>query len=304
MESQSHGRSLSGLACDLELNLGRMIKDVIPAKPSTLRQEHPLAPLGLLDTMPVELLSLVLNYLDFQSLSRLSRVSFRGKIVVESLLSYKQVMQHAPKVLTALTKTNLISLYSASLVLQTLRTSRCVSCFDFGAFLYLPTCERVCLECLYQNRGLWMITIATAKKCFGLSQRQIQTIPIMRNIPGTYSVRTLEKTHRRVNQLVSVRHAKQLGLDVHGSLETLAQFMPSIAGRNGRSKFYDFKRYHEAPLEPPGCDMSKLPGKANVGNDPFAGVASLRAPDVKSHTGISNMGLYLQLSFLEYVLLM
>lgn len=279
MNSHTDNDVLSKYICDLELNVGRMIQDVNAAKPSTLCRERPASSLGLLDTVPAELLLLILNLLDFQSLSRVSRVCFRGKIIVESLSSYRQVMQHAPKVLTALTKTNLISRYPASFILHTLQTRQCVSCLDFGAFLYLPSCERVCLECLYQNRGLWMITTATARKCFGLTQRQLRTIPIMRSIPGTYSVRTLEKTHRRIYQLVSVRHAKQLGLDVHGSLEKLAEFMPSISGGGVRSKeFYEFKRYHEAPLEPPGHDMSKLPGKANIGNDRFAGTATLRVP--------------------------
>ncbi|KAF4449551.1 hypothetical protein F53441_7210 [Fusarium austroafricanum] len=283
MDSHTNNHILSKFACDLELNIGRMIhnQDVNAAKPSTLCQERerPTSSLGLLDAIPAELLLLILNLLDFQSLSRVSRVCFRGKIIVESLSPYRQVMQHAPTILTALTKTNLISRYPASLILHALQTYHCVSCLDFGAFLYLPTCERVCLECLNQNRGLWMITTATARKCFGLTQRQLQTIPIMRSIPGTYSVRTLEKTHRKLYQLVSVRHAKQLGLDVHGSPEKLAEFMPSTPARGERSrKFYEFKRYHEAPLEPPGRDMSKLPQKANIGNDHFAGMASLRVP--------------------------
>ncbi|KAF7560268.1 hypothetical protein G7046_g3879 [Stylonectria norvegica] len=280
MDSDANSCRLSRIACDLELNTGRMIQDVIAAKPSTLGQEHPKSSLGLLDTMSAELILLVFDLLDFQSLSRVSRTCLRGKIIVESLSPYRQVMQHAPKVLTALAKTNLIIHYRASLVLHALRTSRCMSCWDFGAFLYLPTCERVCLECLYQNRGLWMMTTATAKKCFGLTQRQLRTIPIMRSIPGTYSVRGPEKTHRKRYQLVSVRHAKQLGLLVHGSSEKLAEFMPSIpaAGAVPSKEFHEFKRYHEAPLEPPGSDMSKLPERANIGNDRFAGMASLRVP--------------------------
>ncbi|KAF5020328.1 hypothetical protein F66182_7634 [Fusarium sp. NRRL 66182] len=143
MESHTQNRRLSELACDLELNAGRMIQDIIPAKPSTLRQERPVSSLGMLDTMPAELLLLTLNLLDFQSLSRLARACFRGKIIVESLSAYRQVMRHAPKVLPALAKTGLIGHHPALLVLSTLQTSRCVSCFEFGAFLYLPTCERV-----------------------------------------------------------------------------------------------------------------------------------------------------------------
>lgn len=279
MDPHTNNHTLSEFACDSELNIGRMIQVTDAAKPSTLCQKRPASSLGLLDTIPAELLLLVLDLLDFQSLSRVSRVCFRAKMIVESLSPYRRVMQHAPTVLTALAKTNLIGIYPASLILHVLQTWDCVSCFDFGAFLYLPACERVCLECLCQNRGLWMMTTATAKKCFGVTQRQLKAIPIMRSIPGTYSVRTPEKAHHKPYQLVSAKHAKQLGLNVHGSPEKLAEFMPSIPAVGERSReFYDFKRYHEAPLEPPGCDMSKLPEKSNIGDDGFAGVASLRVP--------------------------
>lgn len=98
----------------------------------------------------------------------------------------------------------------------------------------------------------------------------------MRNIPGTYAVRGMEKVHRRISQLVSVRAAKQLGIDIHGSAERLAGYLPQRSPSLRRC--YDFRRYHEAPLEAPGCDMSTLPAKSNIGNDPFAGVASLRVP--------------------------
>ncbi|EWY85600.1 hypothetical protein FOYG_12741 [Fusarium oxysporum NRRL 32931] len=277
METHSADQIISQLTCDVELNLGRVIQDIFPATPSTIHPERSISSLGQLDTLPAELLHITLNLLDFQSLSRVSRVSLRGKRVVENFLPYQQVIQHAPKVPTALIKTNLVGYYPASEVYRILKSYRCVSCSDFGAFLYLPTCERVCFECLFQNRGLWMMTLPMAKKYFVLTQRQVQALHIMRIIPGTYCVRGPEKAHHKPCQLVSVKSAKRLAIKLHGSVQHLAQLIPQPPIISSKD-YYLCKRYHEAPLEAPACDMSKLSEEANIGNDPFAGVSSLRVP--------------------------
>ncbi|SCO06289.1 uncharacterized protein FFE2_11073 [Fusarium fujikuroi] len=279
METHSDNQIISQLTCDVEINLGRVIQDISPATSSTIHPERSASSLGLLDALPAELLVMTLNLLDFQSLSRVSRVSLRGKRIVENFLPYQQVIQLAPKVPTALTKTNLVGYYPASEVYRTLKASRCISCSDFGAFFYLPTCERVCFECLFQNRGLWMMTLPMAKKYFVLTQRQVQTLHIMRIIPGTYCVRGPEKLHRKPCQLVSVKSAKRLAIEIHGSAQHLAELIPQPPVISLK-EYYLFKRYHEAPLEAPGHDMSKLSDGANVGNDPFAGVSSLRVPYV------------------------
>ncbi|EXK29797.1 hypothetical protein FOXG_20601 [Fusarium oxysporum f. sp. lycopersici 4287] len=221
METHSDDRIISRLACDIELDRCKVIHAIIPAKLSAIHPERPVSSLGLLDTLPAELLVIALELLDFQSLSRLSRACLRGKRVVENYVPYQQVIQHAPKVPTALTKTNLVGYYPASAVYRTLRTHRCVSCSEYGAFLYLPTCERVCLECLFQNRGLWMMTPKMATWYVRLTHRQVQTLPIMDLIPGIYSLRGPETVHGEVFQLVNVKMAKRLAIEVHGSMKNL-----------------------------------------------------------------------------------
>ena len=238
---------------------------------------------GQLELLPPELLLLILDQLDFQSLSRLSRACFRGKTVVESLPAYEEMIEHAPDTLAALGKTHLLRYHSASLVRQALRSGKCVSCFDFGAFLFLPTCERVCFECLYENYGLRVIPLSAARKCFHLTDKQLRRISIMRSIPGTYSV-LFYHTRRRVRRLVSVREAKRLAIQIHGSAENVAKFAPEIIPRRftTRPQFREsllFKRYHAVPLEPPGCDMSRLPEGGGSGvEDCWGGVASIRFP--------------------------
>lgn len=106
MASFMDERVISKLASNPELNLGRMIRDIDPAKPSTVRPGRPASSLGLLDTLPLEVILLTIHLLDFQSLSRLTRVCLRAKIIVENFAPFEQVMQHASIVLTALARTS------------------------------------------------------------------------------------------------------------------------------------------------------------------------------------------------------
>jgi hypothetical protein len=123
-----------------------------------------------------------------------------------------------------------------------------------------------------------MTTATIAKQCFRLTDQQLKRIPIMHSIPGKYGVR-FQVSRRRVYRLVSVKQAKQLGIEVHGSIGNLAKFIPSPrTGKMTSREFWILKHFHEAPLEPPGCDMSRLPEKSNLVEDGFGGMASIRFP--------------------------
>lgn len=269
---------LSKLTCTLELELHGMIRNLPSAQLSTIHRESACSSLGLLDGLPVELLFITFNFLDFQSISRISRVSLRGKAVVETLPAYRDMMKNAPEILTALGTTRLLSCHSASLLRETLGSDKCVSCSHFGAFLFLPTCERACFECLHQNPALRMTTPAIAKKCFHLTDKQLRKIPIMRSIPGMYDVR-FEVSRRRVYRLVSVKQAKQLGVEVHGSVENLAKLMPRACPRDMTLKeLRVFRDFHGMPLQPPSYGLSRLPDSPDHVEDDFGGMASIRFP--------------------------
>lgn len=63
-------------------------------------------------------------------------------------------------------------------------------------------------------------TLRLAGFCFGLFGGLFESIPIMRSIPGKYSVRHEISVRKRV-KLVSVKQAKQLGISIHESQETM-----------------------------------------------------------------------------------
>ncbi|KAI1144716.1 hypothetical protein F4825DRAFT_476839 [Nemania diffusa] len=264
---------ISRLTCRTELGLDLTIPNLAPAKPSSIQRESLRLSLGSLDKLPIEIILLTLDLLDFQSLSRLSRVSLRGKDVIQNLPAYREMMQHAPQTLAALGKTRLLSYHSSSLLRQTLRSSKCASCFDFGGFLFLPTCERVCFGCLYENQALWMMRRAEAKRCFRLTDKQLRELPTLYSVPGRY----MQTRRRRALRLVSAKQAKQLAIKIHGSIETSAELNPpDCPNTTTLTDFWKFKRFIEAPLEPPGCDLSRAPEKSNFVEDKYRGMGSIR----------------------------
>lgn len=258
-----------------------MIRDLPEPKPSTISRTSNRSSLGRLDLLPPELLLEVLNLLDFQSLSRISRVSLRGMKTIEALSSYRDIMTHCPTILAALGKTQLLRFHSAALLRQVLLEEICASCFEFGAFLFLPTCERICFECLLQNYAFRLTTVAFAKRWFALTDDQLQRIPIMRSIPGYYCVRYSVK-YRRSFRLVSIKQLLQLAIDVHGSAENVAKLKPETGEGISPDGLCTLRQFHEAPLQPPGCDLSKLPSKPNRVNDRYPGMASIRMPALTS----------------------
>ncbi|KAL6410151.1 hypothetical protein AUP68_06563 [Ilyonectria robusta] len=249
--------------------------------PSAISRDSSSSSIGRLDVLPQELLLEVLDLLDFQSLSRLSRVSLKGKRAVEALPSYRDVMIHSPAILGALGATRLLQIHSAALLRHVLLEGQCVSCFEFGAFLFLPTCERVCFDCLHENLALHMTTVTFAKRWFALTDDQIGRIPILHSIPGSYCV-MWQVTHRQIHRLVSIKQLKQLAIDVHGSPENVAKLMPKDSSGMEYNEFHTLRRFHEAPLEPPGCDLSRLPPDENYVRDKYCGMASIRMPVLTS----------------------
>lgn len=268
------------LTCTQELNLCGMIRKLPVPKTSPIHRNATKPTLGPLDTLPLELLQLILSLLDFQSLSRLSRASLTAKATVEALPAYREFLEHAPDVLIALERTRILHYHSAALLRRTLRTNQCVSCFGFGAFLFLPTCERVCFQCLHENHALRVTTLELARKCFSLPTIHLKRIPILHSIPGSYSV-LFHIWRPKEYRLVSVKQAKQLAIQVRGSAENVARLLPPTPPPDMPARdFWIFKRFHEAPLDPPACDLSQKPEKSNLAKDDFGGMASIRMPSL------------------------
>jgi hypothetical protein len=201
-----------------------MIK--IQAKPV---QHVPLANLetssiGNLDVLPLEILQMMMRELDFRSLMRLSHVSKRGWEIVDSLPEAKSIMKHAYPAMVALSQTTLIKWHSISTIYGTMRSPECTSCGDFGPFLFLPTCQRCCFHCLEDNQSFWVISVNTAIKLFNLDKKKANREPILRAIPGSYSV-SYRITQTKRQRGICVQNVKRMALELNGPQEVLKELI-------------------------------------------------------------------------------
>ncbi|KAH9895546.1 F-box domain-containing protein [Xylariomycetidae sp. FL2044] len=243
--------------------------------------------LGALDHLPPELLSILLGMLDSRSIACFARVSTRGNALVQSHRAYRDLVSVAPRVLVALGRVRLIGLHSVAELHAGLRMERCAYCAEYGAFLFLPTCERCCWECLRRVPSLRMISPKEAKRYFGLSDRHLRQLPTLYVIPGTYGISADAAPGQC--RLVSVKAARALGLAVHGSVEKLAEAM---ARRVKSTRLLVTGRYLQAePAGPEGQDSLMLPDQGNVPNDSFFGMASIPFPSL-SNSGTIEEGLW------------
>jgi hypothetical protein len=223
--------------------------------------------------------------LDFQTLSRLSCTPLRNKAIVESLPAYRDFMKYAPHTLSALAKTRLIAVHSSAKFHANLRSANCVSCGKYGAFLFLPTCERCCNQCLWRNQSLWVIRSFQSQwpGSASTSQRQLETIPVMYSIPGEYFVGHYISRRGR-QRLLSVKSVRNLAISIHGSEEKVAKLVPAkpIVGYPGISValYYKYKWLLEAPLKPFSTDPLKRPREEKAPNDEWHGTASIHFPSL------------------------
>ncbi|KAF2271828.1 F-box domain-containing protein [Westerdykella ornata] len=235
--------------------------------------------LGQLDNLPLEILHESFRYLDLQSLSRLSRVSLRGKAVVESLPVYRDLAKSAGHTFEILNRARILSLHSVTTLHAALYTERCISCGAYGAFLLLLSAERCCFLCLVVNQSLWMLPLPAARECFGLTKQQLKALPIMWSIPGKYCV-PRSKSRQRSIRLTSVKAAKELALKVHGSIEALEMKHPLDPQAHPAFKTDMLTWYRQAPL----CPLSQDPLTINdVGIRPdnvFGGMGAIPFPSL------------------------
>lgn len=283
MHSDAQLSSLALRSSEAGVGTEQVIRNLPPAEHKHIPSRTRIpASMGCLDGISNELLFMILDLLDFQSLSRLSRVCSVLRSLVEHSPAYRDMMAFAPQTLTALGRTGLLSCHAASQLSRALRSSdgNCASCrTQFGGYLFLPTCERACFDCLRVNLGLRVTTFAIAKECFRLSDSQLKGpggIPTMLSIPGDYSTGWPVRRNRTY-RLVCVKQAKQLAIDIHGSIEAVQAFRPPQprpprGWKTRRDKM--MAGFHDAPLESPGCEIFAKP----VFEDDYGGMAAIRFP--------------------------
>lgn len=192
--------------------------------------------LGILDMLPLEVLSATLVQLDLRSLTDFRRVNRRAMEVVDSVPQYKTIVVHAPASLRGILSIETGLWISCQDLYEKICTAECEQCGDFGGFLYLITCKRVCFLCLSEEPNYLPLLRSDAIRRFGLNPNLVASSPHMRSIPGYYSPN--EKISRARLTLVDFEFARRAGIALHGSVSLMEQHVSHLANKR-------LEKYHE-----------------------------------------------------------
>jgi hypothetical protein len=186
----------------------------------------PKASLGALDTLPLELLCEILPQLDLRTLTDFRHINRRAMLLVESLPQYKAIRKHAYNALRGIIYIEAGRWTTCEMLYKKLCTAECEECGDFGGYLYILTCKRVCFLCLSEDEQYLPLRYRHAIRKLGLKHSILRTLPSMKCIRGTYSPN--EKKVRAHLKLVDSNCARRAGITLHGSVSAMEQYVSSM----------------------------------------------------------------------------
>lgn len=213
---------------------GFMLDDHLPDLQCQPYNDHipnpPKAYLGALDRLPLELIHEILPPLDLRTLTDFRHVNRRAMWLVESIPQYKAIRKHAYNALRGIIYIKAGRWITCEMLYEKLCTAECEECGDFGGYLYVLTCKRVCFLCLSEDKRYLPLRYRRATRKFGINRAILCTLPSMKSIPGTYSP-TQRKFRIRVT-LVDSESARRAGIALHGSVSAMKQYVSSMGAQD------------------------------------------------------------------------
>lgn len=147
---------------------------------------QPMQALGHLDLLPLETLTDVLLRLDLLSLTIFRRVNKHAMQVIDSIPQYQRIYQHCPHILRDIISTE-AGHFSLGTLYEAFCNPYCTLCGDFGGYLYLITCLRVCYICFTENKLFLPVSGKQACTITRYSRKNLQQLPHIRSLRGRYA---------------------------------------------------------------------------------------------------------------------
>ncbi|MBE3043682.1 hypothetical protein IMZ48_14150 [Candidatus Bathyarchaeota archaeon] len=166
----------------------------------------PVSSLGLLEALPLELLTAILLHLDLQSALRFSHANNRAKNTIAGTYQYRRVREHAQQVLRAAFHTGLASSLGISDLHAALVTKACSLCDGgFGGFFFLLTATQCCLPCLEKAPECEAVFLHATGRSHNSVRR---LVPVLKAVHGIYGPREVKLVDRWC--VVSETHCREV----------------------------------------------------------------------------------------------
>lgn len=218
-ESQYHNFTKPSLRIDDHT----LDENLCPQKLPELALARPECKLGPLDKLPLELLHIIVPELDICSLEHLRLTNRRAQQVVSSHIQYRAIKAHASDAIRAILAIEAGQRITLQMLYDTLCTAECVTCGDFGGYVYLITCKRVCYFCFTGHPNYLPLRYKRAIEMFGLDRKILLGLPQIRSIPGVWT--HLGKRERGRIWLVDPVSASSAGIKQHGGRAAMEDYV-------------------------------------------------------------------------------
>ena len=173
--------------------------------------------------MPPELLTdILVERLDLSSLTKLRSVSRGVRSMVSSLPQYNAIVTHAPASLRASLSLQTAKYTSCRQLYKALCSEFYTTCPEFGAYLYVPTCVRVCYLCFTTKLRYKAITSGEARARWVMNAEVSKDTIQFLSLPGKYQIHHGSSRRRRLC-LVDPRSVAEAADAFYGSYEKVAE---------------------------------------------------------------------------------
>lgn len=106
--------------------------------------------------------------------------------MIDSIPQYQIIYRHYPRILCYITSIE-AKYFHFGMLYEALCDMQCATCGDFGGYLYLITCLRVCYTCFTENERFLPMGMKQATKLTGYSRKELRQLPHIRSICGRYA---------------------------------------------------------------------------------------------------------------------
>ena len=160
---------------------------------------------------------------------------------VDSIPQYRMIVAHAPIALRAVLSIGTARLVSCQVIYDKLCTAECGTCGDFGGYLYLVICERVCFSCFTDHPRFLPVSQENALLMFGLRRAHLEGVPTVKTVAGIYS-KDRHRLKRRIT-LYDPFALRKVGISVHGSSIELDEYVSEVNEELRGQYWFEYDEY-------------------------------------------------------------
>lgn len=151
-------------------------------------------------------------HLDLVSFGQFRLVNRRADEIIGIIPEFRIITEYAMDVLGCVMAVRMGHLITYQALYEKLCTYGCETCGNLASYLYILRFARVCYPCFTGRPEYLAVESRYAKQAYGLSCKELNTIPRLHSIPGEYYM----KMQRRSLELVDNGAALEAGLELHG----------------------------------------------------------------------------------------